>query len=54
MFNSDQVAMSHYRCRTPQEVDFSVVLVRGDFLLGLTAESAKQVQLREQLAAVYQ
>jgi hypothetical protein len=46
--------MSHYRCRTPQEVDFSVVLVRGDFLPGSTAESAKQIQLLEQLEAVYQ
>jgi hypothetical protein len=44
--------MSHYRCRTPQEVGLSVVLVRGDFRLGSTAECAKQMQLLEQLEAV--
>jgi hypothetical protein len=46
--------MSRYRCRTPQEVDFSVVLVRGGFLPGATDESAKQIQLLEQLESVYQ
>jgi hypothetical protein len=46
-FKSDQVATSHNRSGTPQEVDSSSVLVRGDFLVASTAESAKQLQMLE-------
>jgi hypothetical protein len=46
-FNLDQVATNHNRSGTPQEVELRFVLVRGDFLVASTAESAKQLQMLE-------